>query len=112
MYTLQDLQMDVDGPSVATSKLQNGEIDESLYSRQLYVLGHEAMKRMGASHVLISGLHGLGVEIGADLQSLQRLPLTFTCSKEYCPRWREISHAFRPRASNDIGLGLTVFPTS
>ncbi len=41
------------------------EIDESLYSRQLYVLGHEAMRRMGASNVLISGLRGLGVEIGS-----------------------------------------------
>jgi molybdopterin/thiamine biosynthesis adenylyltransferase len=40
------------------------DIDESLYSRQLYVLGHEAMKRMGNSHVLIAGLRGLGVEIG------------------------------------------------
>lgn len=49
---------------MATEKLQDGGIDESLYSRQLYVLGHEAMKRMGASHVLIAGLRGLGVEIG------------------------------------------------
>lgn len=29
-----------------------------------YVLGHEAMKRMGSSNVLIVGLKGLGVEIG------------------------------------------------
>jgi ubiquitin-activating enzyme E1 len=43
------------------------EIDESLYSRQLYVLGHEAMKRMGASHVLIVGLKGLGVEIAKNI---------------------------------------------
>lgn len=41
------------------------DIDESLYSRQLYVLGHEAMRKMKASDVLISGLGGLGVEIGA-----------------------------------------------
>jgi ubiquitin-activating enzyme E1 len=40
------------------------EIDESLYSRQLYVLGHEAMQRMSKSHILIAGLKGLGVEIG------------------------------------------------
>ena len=40
------------------------EIDESLYSRQLYVLGHEAMKKMAASNVLISGMRGLGVELG------------------------------------------------
>ena len=45
----------------------NTEIDESLYSRQLYVLGHEAMKRMGASNVLIVGLKGLGVEIAKNI---------------------------------------------
>ncbi len=39
-------------------------IDEGLYSRQLYVLGHEAMKKMGASNILLIGLKGLGVELG------------------------------------------------
>ena len=29
-----------------------------------YVLGHEAMKRMGSSNVLVVGLKGLGAEIG------------------------------------------------
>ena len=53
--------MQIDSPADLP---QNGDIDESLYSRQLYVLGHEAMKRMGASNVLIAGLKGLGVEIG------------------------------------------------
>ena len=43
------------------------EIDEGLYSRQLYVLGHEAMKRMAASNVLISGMAGLGVEIAKNV---------------------------------------------
>lgn len=43
------------------------EIDESLYSRQLYVLGHEAMKRMSSSNVLIVGLKGLGVEIAKNI---------------------------------------------
>ena len=57
--------MDSNGLPPATEHLKHGEIDESLYSRQLYVLGHEAMKRMGSSHVLIAGLRGLGVEIGA-----------------------------------------------
>jgi ubiquitin-activating enzyme E1 len=51
--TNQD-KMQVDGPPAAVEQLKevsgnNGEIDESLYSRQLYVLGHEAMKRMGSS---------------------------------------------------------------
>lgn len=40
------------------------KIDEGLYSRQLYVLGHEAMKQMTLSNVLIVGMRGLGVEIG------------------------------------------------
>lgn len=43
------------------------EIDEGLYSRQLYVLGHEAMKRMGLSNILICGLKGLGVEIAKNV---------------------------------------------
>ena len=61
---LQENKMEIDGPGMDLGQLKNGDIDESLYSRQLYVLGHEAMKRMGASHVLIVGLRGLGVEIG------------------------------------------------
>ncbi|KAL9030480.1 MAG: hypothetical protein Q9196_001398 [Gyalolechia fulgens] len=59
--------MDVDGSAVDIGQLKNGDIDESLYSRQLYVLGHEAMKRMGSSHVLIAGLRGLGVEIAKNI---------------------------------------------
>ena len=55
-------RVQVDESVVGTS-----EIDESLYSRQLYVLGHEAMKRMGASNVLIVGLKGLGVEIAKNI---------------------------------------------
>lgn len=39
-----------------------GTIDESLYSRQLYVMGHDAQRRMQDSRVLIVGLDGLGVE--------------------------------------------------
>lgn len=57
-----DTKMDIDQPAAGT-----GEIDESLYSRQLYVLGHEAMKRMSASNVLIVGLRGLGVEIAKNV---------------------------------------------
>lgn len=45
----------------------NGEIDENLYSRQLYVLGHEAMRKMASSDVLISGMNGLGVEIAKNV---------------------------------------------
>lgn len=38
-------------------------IDENLYSRQLFVLGHEAMKKMAQSNVLVIGANSLGVEI-------------------------------------------------
>ncbi|KAF1965337.1 ubiquitin-activating enzyme E1 [Bimuria novae-zelandiae CBS 107.79] len=61
--------MQVDDPAAAVEQLKNaeGDIDESLYSRQLYVLGHEAMKRMGQSHILVTGLRGLGVEIAKNI---------------------------------------------
>ncbi|XP_022652731.1 ubiquitin-like modifier-activating enzyme 1 isoform X2 [Varroa destructor] len=65
------------GDSMASSGTENGrgrsnskngtDIDEGLYSRQLYVLGHEAMRRMQSSDVLISGLGGLGVEIAKNV---------------------------------------------
>ncbi|KAJ2872583.1 E1 ubiquitin-activating protein [Coemansia aciculifera] len=45
----------------------NIEIDEGLYSRQIYVLGVEAMKKMSASNVLIVGLKGLGCEIAKNI---------------------------------------------
>lgn len=43
------------------------DIDESLYSRQLYVLGHEAMKRMANSNILVVGAKGLGTEIAKNV---------------------------------------------
>ncbi|XP_042310273.1 ubiquitin-like modifier-activating enzyme 7 [Sceloporus undulatus] len=43
------------------------EIDEGLYSRQLYVLGHEAMQKMARTDVLVSGMKGLGVEIAKNI---------------------------------------------
>ncbi|GLD93074.1 hypothetical protein PINS_up001666 [Pythium insidiosum] len=43
------------------------EIDEGLYSRQLYVMGREAQMRMGTASVLIIGLNGLGVEIAKNI---------------------------------------------
>lgn len=62
-------KMDIDSVPKSAGQLKNaeGEIDESLYSRQLYVLGHEAMKRMGSSHILVVGLRGLGVEIAKNI---------------------------------------------
>jgi ubiquitin-activating enzyme E1 len=64
---MTDTKMEVDNPGKAIHIVKNGEIDESLYSRQLYVLGHEAMRRMGSSNVLIVGLRGLGAEIAKNI---------------------------------------------
>ncbi|CAF0776117.1 unnamed protein product [Brachionus calyciflorus] len=50
-------------PNEKTEEETITNIDESLYSRQLYVLGHEAMKKMQNSNILICGMGGLGVEI-------------------------------------------------
>jgi len=44
------------------------EIDEDLHSRQLAVYGRETMKRLFGSNVLVSGLQGLGAEIGMPCQ--------------------------------------------
>lgn len=65
------------GNSKAAAMAQNGngvngaggpkEIDESLYSRQLFVLGKEAMERMANSSVLICGVKGLGMEIAKNV---------------------------------------------
>ncbi|XP_073242373.1 ubiquitin-like modifier-activating enzyme 6 [Porites lutea] len=43
------------------------EIDDSLYSRQRYMLGDGAMIKMAQSKVFLSGLGGLGVEIAKNV---------------------------------------------
>ncbi|KAK3073152.1 E1 ubiquitin-activating protein [Teratosphaeriaceae sp. CCFEE 6253] len=61
-------KMDIDSvEQLKQAQDGNGEIDEGLYSRQLYVLGHEAMKKMGSSNVLVAGLRGVGVEIAKNI---------------------------------------------
>ncbi|XP_069780802.1 ubiquitin-like modifier-activating enzyme 6 [Narcine bancroftii] len=45
----------------------NMEIDDSLYSRQRYVLGDQAMCKMAQSYVFLSGVGGLGVEIAKNI---------------------------------------------
>lgn len=42
----------------------SGDIDEDLHRRQLAVYGRETMRRLFASSVLVSGMNGLGAEIG------------------------------------------------
>ncbi|KAK3761216.1 hypothetical protein RRG08_022616 [Elysia crispata] len=43
------------------------EIDDSLYSRQRYVLGDSAMHKMANSSVLVYGIGGVGVEIAKNV---------------------------------------------
>lgn len=40
------------------------DIDEDLHSRQLAVYGRETMRRLFASNIIVSGMQGLGAEIG------------------------------------------------
>ena len=77
LTTTNVAEMDVDMAKNGSTSSSSGsgsttgrapaEIDEGLYSRQLYVLGHDAMRRMASSDVLISGLGGLGVEIAKNV---------------------------------------------
>jgi ubiquitin-activating enzyme E1 len=75
------------------------DIDEDLHSRQLAVYGRESMRRLAETSVLIIGLGGLGVEVGAhrcqsDSAALEGdvrlvptkiagLPPLIACSEEY-----------------------------
>ncbi len=50
--------------SSSSSSSSDVKIDDALYSRQLYVYGHDAQRRLAQTNVLIVGLRGLGVETG------------------------------------------------
>lgn len=63
----QQQQQEGVGGAAAGEGTPAGYIDESLYSRQLYVLGHAAMRRMAGASVLVCGLTGLGVEIAKNI---------------------------------------------
>ncbi|XP_067908159.1 ubiquitin-like modifier-activating enzyme 1 isoform X2 [Heterodontus francisci] len=78
----------------------SAEIDEGLYSRQLYVLGHEAMKRMKDSNVLISGMQGLGVEIAKNV--ILGGVKSVTVHDEGDAEWNDLSSQFY-LTEDDIG---------
>uniref|UniRef100_A0A3B3DJK4 E1 ubiquitin-activating enzyme n=1 Tax=Oryzias melastigma TaxID=30732 RepID=A0A3B3DJK4_ORYME len=87
----------------ANGMAKNGndaEIDEGLYSRQLYVLGHEAMKRMQNSNVLISGMRGLGVEIAKNV--ILGGVRSVTVHDQGVAEWRDLSSQFYLREA-DLG---------
>ncbi|XP_054883482.1 ubiquitin-like modifier-activating enzyme 1 [Poeciliopsis prolifica] len=69
-----------------------GEIDEGFYSRQLYVLGHEAMRRMGTAEVLIAGMKGLGVEIAKNV--ILSGVKSVTVQDEGQAEWSDLSSQF------------------
>jgi ubiquitin-activating enzyme E1 len=48
-------------------KTKGNELDEALYSRQIYVLGKEAMHKMTSCDVLVIGAKGLGIEIAKNV---------------------------------------------
>ncbi|XP_077464525.1 ubiquitin-like modifier-activating enzyme 1 [Stigmatopora argus] len=87
----------------ANGMAKNGndaEIDEGLYSRQLYVLGHAAMKRMQNSNVLISGMRGLGVEIAKNV--ILGGVRSVTVHDQGVAEWRDLSSQFYIR-EEDLG---------
>ncbi|MEE6460397.1 hypothetical protein FKM82_000949, partial [Ascaphus truei] len=62
------------------------EIDDSLYSRQRYVLGDTAMQKMAQSHVFLSGMGGLGVEIAKNIVLAGIKALTIHDTR-HCETW-------------------------
>ncbi|XP_007450244.1 PREDICTED: ubiquitin-like modifier-activating enzyme 6-like, partial [Lipotes vexillifer] len=62
------------------------EIDDALYSRQRYVLGDTAMQKMAKSHVFLSGMGGLGLEIAKNLVLAGIKALTIHDTEE-CQAW-------------------------
>ncbi|KAM7006559.1 ubiquitin-like modifier-activating enzyme 1 [Tautogolabrus adspersus] len=77
-----------------------GDIDEGFYSRQLYVLGHEAMHRMGKANVLIAGMRGLGVEIAKNV--ILSGVKSVTVQDEGHTAWSDLSSQFFLKES-DLG---------
>ncbi|KAF8165027.1 ubiquitin activating enzyme [Crassisporium funariophilum] len=84
----------------AQMDIDEAAIDEGLYSRQLYVLGHEAMKKMAASNVLIVGLQGLGAEIAKNIALAGVKSVTIFDPEEVTIQ--DLSSQFFLRA-NDVG---------
>ena len=60
------------------------EIDEDLHSRQLAVYGRETMRRLFGSNVLVSGMQGLGAEIGTNDEIFNAFFLIDTTGVSFC----------------------------
>uniref|UniRef100_A0A8C5CXI8 Ubiquitin-activating enzyme E1 C-terminal domain-containing protein n=1 Tax=Gadus morhua TaxID=8049 RepID=A0A8C5CXI8_GADMO len=81
------------------------EIDDSLYSRQRYVLGDTAMQKMAQSSVFLSGMGGLGIEIAKNIVLAGVKTVTLHDTKQ-CEVW-DLGINFFIR--QDDG-GTSVFP--
>ncbi|XP_053492231.1 ubiquitin-like modifier-activating enzyme 1 [Ictalurus furcatus] len=81
------------------------DIDEGLYSRQLYVLGHDAMRHMGEANVLICGMKGLGVEVAKNviLAGVGSVTIQDTGPTE----WSDLSSQFYLKES-DLGKNRAI----
>ena len=91
-------------PNNVPHPLRNESVDEGLYSRQLYVLGNAAQKRLGASRFLVSGLDGCGAEICKNLVLSGVGSLALHDNKR--SSGRDLSSNFFI-GLNDVELGLT-----
>ncbi|XP_035239382.1 ubiquitin-like modifier-activating enzyme 1 [Anguilla anguilla] len=79
---------------------RNADIDEGLYSRQLYVLGHEAMHRLKTADILIAGMRGLGVEIAKNI--ILAGVKSVTIQDEGLTQWPDLSSQFY-LGESDVG---------
>ncbi|XP_051986480.1 ubiquitin-like modifier-activating enzyme 1 [Xyrauchen texanus] len=80
--------------------MEQSDIDEGLYSRQLYVIDHDAMRRMGKADVLIAGMRGLGVEIAKNV--ILAGVRSVTIQDEGVVEWRDLSSHFYLKET-DVG---------
>ncbi|XP_077182207.1 ubiquitin-like modifier-activating enzyme 7 isoform X3 [Paroedura picta] len=81
------------------------EIDKGLYSRQLYVLGYEAMQKMATAAVLVSGMKGLGVEIAKNIILAGVKSVTVHDQQE--AQWSDLSSQFY-LSEKDVGQNRAV----
>ncbi|XP_042372019.1 ubiquitin-like modifier-activating enzyme 6 [Plectropomus leopardus] len=85
------------------------EIDDSLYSRQRYVLGDSAMHQMAQSSVFLSGMGGLGIEIAKNIVLAGVKAVTLHDTKQ-CETWDLGSNFFIRK--EDVLSQRTSTPTS
>ncbi|XP_074139392.1 ubiquitin-like modifier-activating enzyme 7 isoform X2 [Sminthopsis crassicaudata] len=76
------------------------DVNEQLYSRQLYVLGRDAMRRLRGSSMLVSGMKGLGAEIAKNLVLAGVGSLTLHDPRPTC--WADLASQFF-LSEKDIG---------